>query len=131
MNILGIDYGQRKIGLAFGDTESKMAQPLRVLRVGSEGEVAGKISRIVSELKVARIVVGVSEGKMAGNSTEFGAKLKRNLAIPVVFQDETLSSKEAQELSIKAGIGRKRRKKLEDAFSAALILQRYLDSENT
>jgi putative Holliday junction resolvase len=57
----------------------------------------------------------------------FVRSLVENLAIPVILHDETLTTKEAQEKSIKAGIKRKKRRKMEDAYAASLILQSYLD----
>ena len=60
--------------------------------------------------------------------TVFGKKLEEDINISVVFQDETLTTKEAQDLSQKAGIKRKKRRELEDAYSASLILQSYIDN---
>lgn len=125
MRILAIDYGKRKIGLALAT--NSIAEPYKVIRYESEEEVLEKIEKIVKAEKVEKIVIGISEGKMAEEARSFGKKLNS----PVVFQDETLTTQQAQELSIKAGIKRKKRKSLEDAYSAALILQAYLDSQNT
>jgi RNase H-fold protein (predicted Holliday junction resolvase) len=79
--------------------------------------------------QVEKIVLGISEGKMGEESREFGRKLEKKLKIPMIFQDETLTTHEAQKLSIEAGMKRKKRKTLEDAFSATLILQAYLDEK--
>ena len=126
MRILGIDYGKKKIGLAVSDGE--LAEPFKVIRVKTEEEGLDKVAKQLKELKVSKIVVGVSEGKMGEKSRNFGKKLREKLETPVVFQDETLTTHEAQELSIKAGIKRKKRKALEDAYAACLILQAYIDS---
>ena len=67
------------------------------------------------------------KGKTAEETRNFADLLQNKLGIKVYFQDETLTTKDAQEMSISAGIGRKRRRRLEDAYSAALILQQYLD----
>lgn len=128
MQILGIDYGRKKIGLAIGDTDPKMAEPYSVIRFKTISELVDKIEQVVQVEQVGQVVVGVSEGKTAQDSREFGKKLEEKLGIPVAFQDETLTTQEAQELSIKAQIKRKKRRKLEDAYSATLILQSYLDS---
>jgi len=87
-----------------------------------------KIEKETEKEKIEKIVVGVSEGEMAEETKKFGKKLEDKLGISVVFQDETLTTYEAQRFSIEAGIKRKKRKELEDAYSAALILQEYLDS---
>ena len=133
MRILAIDYGRKKIGLAFGDSITRLSQPHSVVRFETEEEGLKKVSSFFAKAsqdkKVSKIVVGISEGKMAVETRRFGEKLESILKIPVVFQDETLSTQEAQELSIKAGINRKKRRKLEDAYSATLILQSYLDSK--
>jgi putative Holliday junction resolvase len=126
--ILGLDYGRRKIGLALADIESKLAEPLRILRVDSMEDALKKVSRVSGVSRVSKVVMGVSEGKMAEETKEFGRKLEKKLRIPVVFQDETLTTHEAQKLSQKAGIKRAKRKEMEDAYSATLILQSYLDN---
>jgi putative Holliday junction resolvase len=125
MLILGIDYGKKKIGLAI--TTGSLAEPLRTLRYRDIKILIEKVREIAQTLKVEKIVVGVSEGKMGKETRKFGERLQESLAIPIVFQDETLSTRKAQELSIEAGIKKSKRRKLEDAYSATLILQSYLD----
>ena len=125
MQLLGIDYGRKKIGVALSG--GKLAEPFEVLRVKSIDEGVEKVGEIVKEKKVEKIVVGVSEGEMGEEAKAFGEKVGYLTKRPVVYQDETLSTVDAQELSIKAGIKRKKRKKMEDAYSAAVILQSYLD----
>lgn len=129
MRILAIDYGRKKIGLAVGDTETKSAEPLKILRYQDIKRLSEEIKKITQNLKVEKVVVGISEGEMARETRKFGEMLREKLKIPVTFQDETLTTQEAQELSIKAGIKRKKRRMLEDAYSAALILQAYLDAK--
>lgn len=128
MQILGIDYGRKKVGLAIGDTESRLAQPLKILRYLSLKEVEEEIGRIVRDQKIEKIVLGVPDGEIERESRKFGENLKKALNISIEYTDETLSTKEAQSLSIQAGIKRKKRKGMEDAYSASLILQSWLDS---
>ncbi|MBN1169360.1 Holliday junction resolvase RuvX [Candidatus Woesebacteria bacterium] len=128
MKYLGIDYGKRKIGLAIS-TEEKLATPYSVLKVSSEGKAIEKIRRILDEENLDRIVLGISEGKVAVETKDFASKLEKSLDIKVLFYDETLTTKDAQEMSIEAGIKRKKRRNMEDAYSATLILQGYLDSQ--
>ena len=127
MRILAIDYGRKKIGLALADSEVNLAEPHRVIRFETIEEALKKIEKETEEEKIEKIVVGVSEGKMAEETRNFGKKLRDKLGIPVAFQDETLTTQEAQRFSIEAGIKRKKRKNLEDAYSAAIILQDYLN----
>lgn len=127
MKILGIDYGRKKMGLAIGDFDSKLAEPVGVIRFELVEEVYKKIERIIRVEGINKIVMGVSEGRIAQEIKEFGKALEARFNIPITYQDETLTTHEAQELSIKAGIKRKRRHEMEDSYSAALILQAYID----
>lgn len=127
MPTLGIDYGKKKIGLAIAN--GPLAEPLKVVRFKSEGEAIEKVRKAVEVEKVDKVVVGISEGKMGHESKNFSLSLREKLGIPVETFDETLTTREAQKLAIEAGLQRKKRKKLEDAYAAALILQGYLDSE--
>ncbi len=125
MRILGIDYGKSKVGLAIA--ESSLPYPLGVVRFKTEDDLLDKILNIVKEEKIEKLVVGLSEGKMEKETLAFVAKLGERLSIPIFLQDETLTTLEAQKLSIEAGIGQKKRKRFEDAYSACLILQNYLE----
>lgn len=121
MRILGIDYGRKKIGLAI--SEGKIASPFKVLRVINFEDAVEKTKRILKQEKADVVVVGISEGEMAKESKRFAGK------IGALVSDETLSTKDAQYLSITAGIGRKKRKNMEDAYAASVMLQRYIDSQ--
>lgn len=125
MNILGIDFGLKKVGIAIAI--SKIAEPLTVLRYEDENKLVERIKEITQKELIEKIVVGVSEGQMAENSKTFGQKLSTETQIPVEFHDETLSTKDAIKLAIEGGLGRSKRKSLEDAFSATLMLQNYID----
>jgi len=108
--ILGIDYGRKKIGLSF--SEGKLASPLKVLRIKSSEEAISKIVSLVKMENIEKVVVGVSEGKMAEEIKKFADKLKEKVNVRVETWDETLSTKDAIKLSIEAGIGQKKRKKM-------------------
>lgn len=126
MRILGVDFGLKKTGLAIAD--GNLAEPYIVLKHRDMKVLKKKMKDIVQKEKIEKIVVGISENKMAEKTREFWKGMKKDLAIPIVFQDETLSTRVAQMKSIGAGIRRKKRKKMEDAYAAALILQDYLDN---
>ena len=125
MRILGIDYGEKKIGLAFAD--SFLADPLEVIRADTDEQLLQKVGEVIRDKEIQKVVVGVSQGQIAQKAVEFGKSLEKMFGVQVVFEDETLTTNDAQELSIKAGIKRKKRKQMEDAYAAALILQNYLD----
>ena len=121
MKILGIDYGRKKIGLALG--VGSLAEPMKVIRYSDTKILEGQIKKIVEEENIEKIVVGISEGEMGEESKRFAQ------SIGAETFDETLTSKEAQRLSIEAGISRKKRKGMEDAYAASIMLQSYLDSK--
>jgi putative Holliday junction resolvase len=125
MNILGIDYGEKKIGIAFAD--SSLADPLMVIKYQTLDYLIEKLKKIIKEKNIKKAVLGVSEGKMAKNTLKFGNTLKEKLGIEIEYEDETLSSQEAQSLARLANLHRAKRKELEDAFAATIILQNYLD----
>lgn len=125
MKILGIDYGRNKIGLAVG--VAGFSEPLKVLRISSKKEALSKIHEAVIVENPDKIVVGISEGEMAIESRTFAKELQKYIEIQVDTFDETLTSFDAQNLSRVAGIGRKKRKEMEDAYAATIMLQNYID----
>ncbi|NCN59183.1 Holliday junction resolvase RuvX [Candidatus Woesebacteria bacterium CG22_combo_CG10-13_8_21_14_all_39_10] len=128
MKILGIDYGRKKIGLAIAD--GSLSEPLRVIRYIDIKILGEQIKQIVKREKIEKIIVGISEGKMAEETEKFLSAIRYTLSpVPVETFDETLSTHTAQELSREVGMSRKKRKNLEDAYAAAVMLQNYLDSK--
>lgn len=83
-----------------------------------------ELRKILDTEKFDKIVVGVSEGEMGTESGKFAKTLGAETF------DETLSTQEAQKLSLETGMSRKKRKGMEDAFAAAVMLQNYLDSRD-
>jgi len=126
MKYLGIDYGRKKIGLSI--SEGMIAEPLKVIRFEKKEDVLEKVKRVVKAESADVVVVGMSEGEMGGETKEFAKILGERISSEIKFQDETLTTQTAQELSINASIKRKKRKTLEDAYSATIILQNYLDN---
>lgn len=124
MKILGIDYGERRIGLAI--TEGEIARPLRVESGIRNQEL--RIKKICEREKVTKIVIGISEGRMAEKTREFGQELQKVTGLPVEFYDETLTTQEAIRKMVESGTSQKKRREFRDAISAALILQGYLDN---
>ena len=127
MKLLGIDFGRKKIGIAIAD--GPLAEPLIVFRPKSYDKSFSAISALVGDEEIEKVIIGISEGKMADESKKFAKKLAEYINIPIEFEDEVLSTYDAKRLSIEAGINRKKRRRMEDAFSATLILQRYLDNK--
>ncbi|OGZ27999.1 MAG: hypothetical protein A2427_03235 [Candidatus Nealsonbacteria bacterium RIFOXYC1_FULL_40_7] len=124
-NILGIDLGERKTGVAM--CVGKLAEPLMVVRHNSEIELIEKLTVLAKEEEIEEIIVGVSEGEMGRRQRAFGQKLETETSVPVKYWDETLSTKDAQRMSIEAGKGRKKRREMEDAYAATVMLQAWVD----
>lgn len=131
MITLGIDWGEKNIGVAF--SSGLVAAPLETLRVRNQEEAIKKIAKIYEELETERVVLGLplnSEGHETTQTKkvrDLGKKLKEKVGGEIAFWNESLSSKEALRARIKAGRGQKSRREL-DAVSAAVILQSYLDA---
>jgi putative Holliday junction resolvase len=136
---LGIDYGARRIGLALSDATATLASPWRLLqRPPSEAETLRLLIAEITSLSndedgLEAVVVGWPR-RLNGSPTDqtpiveaFANALKRQIAVPVILQDERLSSHEAEaRLAARESDWRKRKARL-DAAAAAVILQDYLD----
>jgi putative pre-16S rRNA nuclease len=136
---LGIDYGTRRIGLALSDATGLLARPWKTISVnGGPGRVAAVLAEEAAALLsepdgLSAIALGYPR-RLNGQATaqtavveEIAAALRSSIGVPVVLQDERLSSVEAEsELAVREKDWRKR-KALLDARSAAIILQDYLD----
>ena len=118
VKILGVDWGKKRIGLAFSD--DGLAEPLGV--VGSPSELI----KTAKERCIEKVVLGLPEGKYKREVEELGGRLEKELGVEVVFQNEVLSTKAALKGAIEAGKKKKTRREL-DALAASTLLQEYLD----
>lgn len=123
MKYLSLDFGLSKIGLALSD--GFFALPLKVI---SNHNWEKELIPLLLQEKVETIIIGLSEGKSKDEAKKFGDLLKSKTNIPIIYWDETLTTKEAQIKMRESGKNKKYRKKMEDAAAAALILQSYLDN---
>lgn len=128
MRTLGIDYGKSKIGLAIAD--GPLAEPLKVIKVKDLEDAVHKLLQILQVEHINKVVIGLSEGKMAEETKRFASIISHRSSIKMEMFDETLTSQDAQTLSIQAGINRKKRREMEDAYAAAIILQNWLDGNH-
>jgi putative Holliday junction resolvase len=140
MRIVGVDVGKRRIGIAISDATGTLARPLATLAVpadarhGGVDQLQAEIARLAAEEDgVSQIVIGVPralDGTATDQTTYVNAfidRLRSCTAIPVVIEDERLTSREAESrLALRERDWRKR-KALLDAAAAAIILQDYLD----
>jgi putative holliday junction resolvase len=136
--ILGVDVGQRRVGLAITDATGTLARPLTTLSVTGESEavdrVVDTIARLVAEEDgLSAVVVGLParlDGSPSDTTTRVAAfveALRSRIALPIATEDERLSSREAESrLAWRHRDWRQRKQKL-DAASAAVILQDHLD----
>jgi putative Holliday junction resolvase len=132
MRKLGIDYGEKRIGIAVSDPLEITAQPVAVIE---NGDFDGLL-RIMKEYEeVEEIVVGLPKtlkgevGIQAQKVLDFVEILKQKVSVPIVMWDERLSSAGVERTLIEAGLSRKKRKKVIDKSAATFILQGYLDSK--
>lgn len=124
MKYLGIDFGLRRIGLA--SSEGNLAAPLNLVEVKGFRNAVEKITQIVKQENFDKIIVGLPEGKMGQTVLGFVRVLKK-LGLDVECADETLSSQKAVAQMIELNIPKNKRH-TNDAYSAAIILQNYLDN---
>lgn len=138
--ILGVDYGERRIGLAVSDPLGIIAHPLPTLqrRRGKRPPVAA-VARLAEEHEAEAIVVGLpltpagEESEWTEEVRTFGAGLAQRTGLPVSFLDERMTSARAERAVRSLGLPKRQReeKGRVDAAAAILILQAYLDSNTT
>ena len=135
MRMLGLDVGDRRIGIALSDALGLTAQRLQVFeRVGAASDVA-VVEALVAQHKVARVIVGLpltmagSQGPQAKKVLAFAQHLRRQLSVPVECVDERLTTVQGERALIETGASRRKRKQVIDQVAAQLILQHYLDAQ--
>lgn len=134
MRVLGLDYGSRRIGVAVCDELGMTAQGVgTVVRKNRDADLAA-IAAFVERFDVERIVVGYpvrldgSEGIQCEKVNRFIRRLQTRFTIPIIRRDETLSTKEAEELLRETGVRREKKRGIVDRLAASIILQGYLDA---
>jgi putative Holliday junction resolvase len=137
MRVLGLDIGERRIGVALSDPEGIVAFALTVIDRRSEDAALKQLIDLMQEHEVERIVIGLprsldgSLGKQAQAVQTFAESLAGCTELPVVTWDERLSTVAAERMMIEAGAKRKKIKERIDSVAAAFILQGYLDRERS
>jgi putative Holliday junction resolvase len=136
MRLMGLDIGDKRIGVALSDADKTLARSLRVVRRRSQEADMALIASLVEEHEVEKIIIGHPlhldgrAGEQATRTESYAAELHTALGIPIVLWDESYSTQRAREAMIEAGRGRKERKARLDAVAAAVILQDYMDYES-
>ncbi len=135
MRILGIDYGDARIGLALSDETQFLASPLKTVTAQSMRKNIDVIAEIAALYECESIVVGLplnmdgTEGDRASKTRSFGKVLGKVSSLPVDYWDERLTSLQADEWFEQSGVRKEKRKLLRDQAAAVAILQSYLDSK--
>ncbi len=133
---MGVDLGTKTIGLALSDPARRYASAYRTLKRVRFAQDAQALFEVVEAYRVSALVVGLplnmdgSAGPRVQATRAFVRNLHQIRALPVVFQDERLSSFEAEQAMLQADVSRKKRAEWIDAHAARVILQAALDRLN-
>ena len=132
--LLGLDLGEKTIGLAISDRDRSLASPLETLRRGKFRKDAEALRAILAEREVAGLVLGLpvnmdgSEGPRCQSTRQFQKNPEKQIDLPMAFWDERLSTAAVERVLIgDADLSRKRRAEVVDKMAAAYILQGALD----
>lgn len=132
MRYLAVDLGAKRTGLAAGDDVVRLVQPVEVVQVPRGPALLDALARAVDRHGPDELVVGLplnmdgTEGAGAKEAREFGALLAARVGLPVRFQDERLSSFEADERMARSGRTHREKRELRDALAACAILEAWL-----
>jgi putative Holliday junction resolvase len=132
---MGVDYGDKRIGIAFSDPMCIISSPFEVYQNKGEEDALNHLCKLVNEYSVDEIAFGLplnmdgTEGERALIHRDFGEKLEKLSGAKVYFIDERLTSAEAEDMLIASGVRREKRKELIDKISAQIILQTYISSK--
>lgn len=131
--LLGLDLGEKTIGLALSDTSLSVATPMQTLKRGKFAADAAQLDIIISAQGVGGLVVGLplnmdgTDGPSAQSARAFGRNWVNRSPLPVVFQDERLSTSAVTRTLLDADASRRRRDQVVDKMAAAYLLQGALD----
>lgn len=134
MRALAIDFGSKNIGIAVSDALGITVRPIETIRRSSLTKDIGRLKFLVEDLEVEGVIVGLplrmdgTMGDAALNTMRFIERLRAEIDIPIVTQDERLTSYEAEQRMMERGLNRAQRRQRSDEMAAMIILQDYLSS---
>lgn len=134
-SILGLDLGEKRVGVAFADLKAPLATPLETLEIRGKKHLLEELKRIIAEYDVCEIVAGLPKtlqgelGPAALNVMETVEWLKARTDLTWHFWDERLTTAEVEKFLIEADVSRAQRKNIRDKLAAQKILQAYLDAQ--
>lgn len=137
MRYLGLDLGTKTLGVAVSDKTGLIATSLTILRHENDYDfLIEELKKIIKEKEIETIVLGLPKnmnntiGERGEMVLSFKEKLEESISLPVILEDERLTTKVAENILITADVSRKKRKKVIDKMAANVILQSYLDRRN-
>ena len=136
MKIIALDIGTVRIGIATSDIMEIIASAYEVYRRKNLDIDVKYIAELVSKLDAGEVVIGLplkldgTEGQSVDMAKTFGEKLSELVDVPIVYQDERLSTVSAERILIESGVRREKRKDKIDSIAATIILQTYLDKKS-
>ncbi len=134
MRTLGLDVGDKKIGIALSDPTGSIAQGLKLYRRGTLESDLSELAALATEHAVGAVVLGLPRnldgtvGKRAQGIMDLADRIRDRLSLPVILWDERFSTNEAHRIFDLAQMNQKKRKKFVDVMAAQIILQGYLDA---
>ena len=133
LRLLGLDLGEKTIGLALSDTSLSVATPMQTLKRGKFAADAAQLDIIIGAQGVGGLVVGLphnmegSDGPSAQSARAFARNWAARSPLPVILQDERLSTSAVTRTLLEADVSRRRRDDVVDKMAAGYILQGALD----
>lgn len=132
--LLGLDVGEKTIGMAISDSDFKVAAPIDTIRRTKFAADADRLAQLIASRDVGGLVIGLpvnmdgSEGRRCQSVRQFAANLLRRIDLPIAFWDERLSTAAVTRGLLEADLSRAKRAKVVDKMAAAYILQGALDA---
>jgi putative Holliday junction resolvase len=137
--VMGLDYGDKTIGVAVSDPLLWTAQPIKTISRKQPDDLKASLSELrdlIGRYAITKIVLGYpknmnnTEGPRCAVTVAFQKKLEKEFGLPVVLTDERLSSVAAERTLLEADVSRAKRRRVIDKMAAVFILQGYLDEYN-
>ncbi|MDL1896966.1 Holliday junction resolvase RuvX [Anaerolineae bacterium CFX7] len=134
MRYLGLDVGNKRVGVAVGNSVTRLASPLAVIVRATLAQDAAQLAQWIREYDAETLVVGLprnaddSDGVQAALTRAYAEELQTQLGLPLHYQDERYSTATARRAQQARGLNEKRGRATLDAVAAAVILQDFLDA---